>query len=183
MRKVNIGNLKGPKGDPGENADPGDPGLKGDPGDPGPKGDPGDKGDPGAPAVLPNDLATTEYVEAQLEIVAVLFDLNDAPNGWSLAQVGMANRPPGSGSATVVINTREYNHWEKPYKFQQATSEATGEIWTRIFYDTFWTDWHEPNADPVTKTYVDGRTVALTQAEYDALAEKDPTVLYLITEG
>lgn len=32
-----------------------------------------------------------------------------------------------------------------------------------------------------TKGYVDSRHVTLTQAEYDALATKDPTVLYIIT--
>lgn len=35
--------------------------------------------------------------------------------------------------------------------------------------------------DAATKAYVDSRSVALTQAAYDALATKDPNTLYLIT--
>lgn len=47
-----LGQLKGPQGDPGPTGaqgPKGDKGDKGDPGDPGEKGEPGDKGDPGDP--------------------------------------------------------------------------------------------------------------------------------------
>ena len=45
----NVGQIKGDKGDQGDQGDPGDKGDQGDPGDKGDQGDPGDKGDQGDP--------------------------------------------------------------------------------------------------------------------------------------
>ena len=48
--RILLGNIKGPKGDPGKQGpkgDPGEQGPKGNPGEQGPKGDPGEQGPPG----------------------------------------------------------------------------------------------------------------------------------------
>ena len=138
----------------------------------------GDKGDPGPPG---------------------------PPGGeGSLDSLSDVSAPP-STPAGKVLGTTSTGAWEPvdhvdetalDAKYVQLTgSEMTGGLTTTLLIAQDIISWggmqangtvrsmSEPveDDDAATKAYVDGRIWSGSQAEYDAIATKDPTVLYVIT--
>lgn len=71
-----------------------------------------------------------------------VFDLNTAPEGYTIAQIGAVNLP-SDAPGTMIIHTMSFLGFDHPYSVQLATFEQNGRNWSRFFYNGAWSSWEE----------------------------------------